>query len=95
MNKKEFIAYIAENVAVENATKKDAEAYLDVIVKGIAEKLQAGDKISLPGFGTFEVRERAERMGQNPSTGEKMTIPASKNVKFTPGKPLKDAVKNS
>jgi len=90
MNKNDLVSRVAES---GGHTKKYVSEILDQILSEIQTELVAGEKVSLPGFGTFEVRERKERMGQNPSTGEKMVIPASKNVKFSPGAPLKAAVK--
>lgn len=58
----------------------------------VAEELKKGEKIQLVGFGTFEVSERAERIGRNPSTGAEMKIPASKAPKFKAGKALKDLI---
>ena len=58
-----------------------------------AQELAKGEKIQLVGFGTFEIRERAEKQGRNPRTGETMTVPASKVPAFKAGKALKDAVK--
>lgn len=74
-------------------TKKDAEKAVSATLDVITEALQKGDKVSLVGFGTFEVRERKERQGRNPQTREPMTIPASKLPAFSAGKALKDAVK--
>ena len=88
MTKVELIAAVAEKA---NLTKKDAEAVngaLDVIT----ESLKGGDKVTLVGFGTFEVRERPERKGRNPQTGAEITIEASKLPAFKAGKALKDAV---
>ena len=59
----------------------------------VADTLVDGDKVSITGFGTFEVTERAERQGRNPATGEAITIAASKSPKFKAGKALKEAVK--
>ncbi|MFP9216771.1 HU-related DNA-binding protein HupN, partial [Enterococcus faecalis] len=59
----------------------------------ISEALKSGEKVSIPGFGTFEVRERAARKGRNPQTGEEIDIPATKAPAFKPAKALKDAVK--
>ena len=59
----------------------------------VEKALKAGDKVILTGFGSFEVKERAERTGRNPKTMEAITIPASKAPVFKPGKSLKDAVK--
>ena len=90
MNKSEMIAAIAEKSGL---TKADAGKALDAAVETITEALAAGDTISLIGFGTFKVSERAARTGRNPKTGEPLEIPAAKLPKFTPGKALKDAVK--
>ena len=74
-------------------TKKDADKAVSATLDVITETLQKGEKVSLVGFGTFEVRERKERQGRNPQTREPMTIPASKLPAFSAGKALKDAVK--
>ena len=58
----------------------------------VEKALKAGDKVQLTGFGSFEVKERAERMGRNPRTGAEVKIPVSKAPVFKPGKSLKDAV---
>ena len=89
MNKTELIAAVA---ATAGLTKKDAEKAVSATLDVITEALQKGDKVSLVGFGTFEVRERKERQGRNPQTREPMTIPASKLPAFSAGKALKDAV---
>lgn len=90
MTKVELIAAVA---ATAGLTKKDAEKAVSATLDVITEALQKGDKVSLVGFGTFEVRERKERQGRNPQTREPMTIPASKLPAFSAGKGLKDAVK--
>ena len=89
MNKTELIDAMASKTGL---TKKNAEAALNAFVETVSEQLAKGDKISLVGFGTFEVAERAEREGRNPQTGETMKIAASKAPKFKPGKALKDEV---
>ncbi len=89
MNKSELIAKVAEKSGV---TKKDAEKAVAGIFASIQEALVEGDKVQVIGFGTFEVKERAARTGRNPQSGEEITIPASKNPSFKPGKALKDAV---
>lgn len=89
MNKTELIAAISEKTGL---TKKDSDAALAAVIDSIAEALKNGDKVSLIGFGTFEVRERAARVGQNPQTGEKINIAASKAPAFKAGKALKDAL---
>lgn len=90
MNKTELISAMAEKAEI---SKKDAEKALNVFTNIVADTLVDGDKVSITGFGTFEVVERAERLGRNPATGEAMTIAASKSPKFKAGKALKDAVK--
>ena len=75
-----------------NLSKADAGRSLDVLIKTIETTLKAGDSITLVGFGTFAVKERAERTGRNPQTGQEITIAAAKVPSFKPGKGLKDAV---
>ena len=65
---------------------------MDALIKTIETALKAGDSITLVGFGTFAVKERAERTGRNPQTGQEITIAAAKVPSFKPGKALKDAV---
>lgn len=89
MNKTELVAVAAEKTAL---TKKDAEAVITAALDAIAGALRGGDDVRLVGFGTFGVRERAERTGKNPRTGELVKIPASTIPTFKPGKALKDAV---
>lgn len=89
MNKAELVAKIAEK---SELTKKDAEKALNAFIEVVQEALKNGDKVQLVGFGTFEVRERAERKGRNPQTREEITIPASKAPIFKAGKALKDLV---
>ncbi|MGG4451055.1 HU family DNA-binding protein [Brevibacillus porteri] len=90
MNKTELVTKVAETTEL---TKKDATKAVDAILDAIADALKEGDKVSLIGFGNFEVRERAARKGRNPQTGEEIEIAASKMPAFKPGKELKDAVK--
>lgn len=89
MNKTELVASVAEKCGM---TKKDAEKAVTSVVDAITEALVAGDKVQLVGFGTFEVRERAARVGRNPSTGEDIEIAASKAPAFKPGQALKNAL---
>ena len=89
MTKVELIAAVAADAGL---TKKDAEKAVNSAVNGITEALKNGEKVSLVGFGTFEVRERPERKGRNPQTKQEITIPASKLPAFKAGKALKDAV---
>jgi DNA-binding protein HU-beta len=89
MNKSDLITAIAEHA---NLTKADAGRALDGLLKTIETTLKAGDSVSLIGFGSFEVKDRAERSGRNPQTGEPITIAAAKTISFKPGKALKDAL---
>ena len=89
MNKSELIAAIAEHA---NLTKADANRALDGLLKTIETTLASGESLSLVGFGSFEVKARAERKGRNPQTGEEITITAANIPSFKPGKGLKDAV---
>lgn len=89
MNKTELVERFKNEMGYsEGEATRIVDAMTDIMI----DSLSQGDKISLPGVGTLEVVDRAERKGRNPNTGEEMTIPASKNVKFSPGKRLKDAV---
>ena len=89
MNKAELVNSIAQKSGL---TKKDAEKTLNAVLESIEEALVNGEKIQLVGFGSFEVRERAERKGRNPQTKEEITIKASRSPVFRVGKALKDAV---
>lgn len=89
MNKMELVAKVAEAAEV---TKKDAEKAVSATFAAIEEALAAGDKVQLVGFGTFEVRDRAARIGRNPKTGDEIKIPATKVPAFKPGKALKERV---
>ncbi|AEY65084.1 MULTISPECIES: HU family DNA-binding protein [Eubacteriales] len=89
MNKSDLINSIATKSGLN---KKNSEAALNAFISSVEETLKAGDKVTLVGFGTFEVRERAARKGRNPQTKEEITIPASKAPVFKAGKGLKDNV---
>ena len=89
MTKTELINSIADKA---NCTKKDAGAALEATLAAIQEALVKGDKVSITGFGTFEVRERGEKVAINPRTKEKMICPPSKAPAFKAGKALKEAV---
>jgi len=89
MNKSELIDAVASHA---NLTKADAGRALDAITQSIQAALKAGDSVVLVGFGTFEVKERAERTGRNPQTGAAITIAAAKSPSFKAGKGLKGAV---
>lgn len=89
MNKQDLIKDIAER---GEFTKADAEAALKAVQGAIIAVLVNGDKITLPGFGTFKVVETAARTGRNPQTGEPVEIPAKRKIKFNPTQALKDLV---
>ena len=89
MNKTEFINAIAENSGL---SKKDSEKALNATIDAITGALKAGDKVQLVGFGSFEVKNRAARMGRNPKTRKAIEIPASKTPHFKAGKALKDSI---
>lgn len=89
MNKVEMVNAISIKA---DCTKKDAAKYLDAVVETITETLAKGEKISLVGFGSFEVIDREARTGRNPQTGETIEIPASKAPKFKAGSKLKEIV---
>jgi DNA-binding protein HU-beta len=87
-------ADIVEHVAnsVEGLTKKAAGEAFDAAIEAISKALRKGDRIQIPGFGSFTVSKRAARKGRNPATGQAITIKASKNVRFKAGKELKDSL---
>ncbi len=89
MTKTELVNSMAEKAGL---SKADAEKALKAFVDSVTDTLQQGDKISLVGFGTFSVGDRAARTGKNPQTGAALQIPAAKVPKFKAGKALKDAV---
>lgn len=91
MNKTELIAVMANRAGV---TQKVAEEVLRAFTDTVSETLgRRGEKVVVTGFGTFEVRDRAQRIGKNPRTGELITVPAQKSPAFRAGKLLKEAVK--
>ena len=90
MNKTDLIKNVSAQI--EGATQKDVAIIVDTVLETIVNTVASGEKVSLAGFGTFEVTERAERNGRNPKTGEAITIPASKSPKFKAGRSLKDIV---
>ena len=89
MNKAELINAVAEKAEL---SKKDTETAVNAVVDVITAALKKGDKVQLVGFGSFETRKRAARVGRNPKTKETIKIAASKVPAFKPGKALKDAV---
>lgn len=89
MNKSELIEAVAQSADLSKAAAARA---VDALVQSITQALKEGDQVTLVGFGTFSVRERAARSGRNPRTGQTITIAASKVPGFKAGKALKDAV---
>ncbi len=89
MNKSELVKRMSEKGGI---TKADAEKALNAFMESVEEALVNGDKVQLVGFGTFEVRHRAARVGRNPQTKKEITIEASKAPVFRVGKALKDMV---
>lgn len=89
MNKTELV----NAVATKGLSKKDADVAVKAVLDSITEALKKGEKVQLIGFGTFEVRERAEKEARNPRTGETIKVAATKVPAFKAGQALKDAVK--
>jgi DNA-binding protein HU-beta len=89
MNKRELTDRVGESSGL---SKSDAASAVDAVLSAISDALVAGDSVTLPGFGTFEVRSRAARSGRNPQTGETMQIAASKAPAFKAGAALKKSV---
>ncbi|MBR3766872.1 MAG: HU family DNA-binding protein [Clostridia bacterium] len=89
MNKTDLV----NAVAAAGFSKKDADVAVKAVLDGITEALKKGEKVQLIGFGTFEVRERAEKEARNPRTGETIKVAATKVPAFKAGQALKDAVK--
>lgn len=89
MNKAELVSAVAEKA---DMSKKDAEKAVSAVFATIEQSLAQSEKVQLVGFGTFEVKDRAERTGRNPQTKEAILIPAAKVPGFKAGKALKDAI---
>ena len=90
MNKRDLVDLVAKKANLTNkAARESVEAFLNAIRDG----LKRGERVVITGFGTFSVRKRKERVGRNPKTNEKITLPARKSPGFTPGKTLKRVVK--
>jgi DNA-binding protein HU-beta len=85
MNKGELISTIAEARAM---TKVQAELALNTVLANMADAMEKGDRVTLLGFGSFRVKERAAQRGRDPQTGKTIIIPAHNVVKFKPGKNL-------
>ena len=89
MNKQELIAAAAEKTGF---SKKDTEATLNAVLEAVVANLQDNEKVQLVGFGSFEVKQRAARIGRSPKTKEAIEIPASRAPVFKPSKSLKEAL---
>ena len=89
MNKSELIEAVA---SAADLSKADSARAVDGIIAAVTEALKSGDQVTVVGFGTFLVRDRAARVGRNPQTGAEIQIAAAKVPAFKPGKALKDAV---
>lgn len=89
MTKSDLINVVS---AQTEETKKVVENVINATLEALADALKEGDKVQLIGFGTFEVKETAEKMGRNPQTGEAIKIEASKKVSFSASKVLKDSI---
>lgn len=90
MSKSELIKALSEKTGLK---KVEASAFVEAFVETVQEELVKGGDVTLVGFGKFSVRERAERVGRNPQTDEKLVIPAHKVPVFKAGKLLKDLIK--
>lgn len=88
MNKADLITKISE----QGYKKSDAEKIINTVINSITDALKNDEKVTLMGFGTFEVKNRAERTGRNPQTNEEIKIPASKAPVFKAGKALKEQI---
>ena len=91
MNKQELITSMAEKTSLNKA---NSEKVLNAFIESVQEALANGEKVQLIGFGTFETKERAARVGLNPRTKEKIDIPAKKAPAFKPGKEFKEKINN-
>ena len=89
VTKAELVSHIANEAGLK---KVEAERALEAVTGAIQSALVSGKKVTLVGFGTFSVQARRERMGRNPQTKKPIRIPASKSIKFKPGKAMKEAV---
>ena len=90
MNKGDLVARMAKEAGI---SKKAAAAGLDAFTAGITDALKKGERVTLVGFGSFDVRKRAARKGRNPQTGKALNIPARRVVRFRVGAELKNRVK--
>ena len=90
MTKKDLIVLVAKKANLTNKASADA---VSALLNGVRDSLKRGEKVVITGFGTFSIRNRSERPGRNPKTGEKIMLAARRAPGFTPGKTLKKAVR--
>ena len=88
--KQDIVDFIADNV--EGISKKQANEAFESVIEAIVMHLERGERVQVPGLGSFSLSQRAARTGRNPKTGAAIDIPASKSVRFKPGKDLKGSV---
>ncbi len=89
MNKNDLVSHVS---TASGISKPDATKAVDAVFSGIKDALKSGEEVRIPDVGSFVVTDRAASEGRNPRTGEKIAIAASKQIKFKPGKGLKDHV---
>lgn len=89
MSTSQLVDHVAESTGLSKTQAKQA---VSAVFDALSERLASGERVQLSGFGSFEVRERAERQGTNPKTKQKMTIAASRGVGFRPAASLRDRV---
>ena len=92
MHKIDLVKAIAEQTG---CLQKDANLLIDSFIENVKEALKSGDKVTLIGFGTFSVIDTKAKTGRNPQTGKEIKIPASKKIRFSVGKTLKEEIKSS
>ncbi len=92
MHKIDLVKAIAEQTG---CLQKDANTLVDAFIENVKEALKCGDKVTLIGFGTFSVIDTKAKTGRNPQTGKEIKIPASKKIRFSVGKTLKEEIKSS
>lgn len=89
MNRKDIILKLMKNAGI---TTKQATQALNSMIEGIKEALRKGERVTLSGFGSFEVKVRNPRKGRNPKTGEEVAIPSKKRLKFNPSKSFRESI---
>jgi len=89
VNKKDLISKMSKDAGI---TLDQAKKALSALIQGVSMALQRGERVTLSGFGSFEIKVRQERMGRNPKTGETIRISAKKKVKFNPSQRLEDSL---